>query len=89
MESVGSTDIGDLSCLIPVIQPSVGGFTGGLHAADFTLADPGTGILWAAKLLACTAAALLTNGAKRLHAVKERFTPLMTKEQYIAYLDNK
>ena len=89
MESVGSTDIGDLSCLIPVIQPSVGGFTGGLHAADFTLADPGTGILWAAKLLACTAAALLTYGAKRLHAVKERFTPLMTKEQYIAYLDNK
>lgn len=34
-EITGSSDIGDLSCIIPVIQPSIGGFAGALHSKEF------------------------------------------------------
>ena len=88
-EITGSTDIGDLSAILPVIQPSVGGFAGGLHSAEFAVRDRETAILTPAKLYACTVADLLTDNAEKLRAVKASFTPTMTKEQYLDYLKGK
>ncbi|MBQ8402754.1 MAG: amidohydrolase [Clostridia bacterium] len=83
----GSTDIGDLSMLLPVTQPSMGGFTGVLHSRDFAVTDPVSAILLPAKMMAMTAADLLWDGAAGALAVKADFTPKMTKEEYIRYLD--
>ena len=86
-EITGSTDAGDLSCLIPVIQPSIGGFEGGLHSEQFHITNRETAYLDAAKLLALTAVDLLYNDCEKGKAVRESFTPLLTKEQYLSYLE--
>lgn len=83
---VGSTDIGDLSRIMPVIQPSFGGFSGALHSSDFAVADKQTAYVLPAKLLALTAAELLKNGAAKARNVKNSFTAKMTKDEYLNYL---
>lgn len=59
----GSTDMGDLSYLIPVIQPTMSGFSGGLHSKDFRVIAPYLAYVAPAKVLASTVIDLLTNGA--------------------------
>ncbi|MBE7030495.1 MAG: amidohydrolase [Ruminococcaceae bacterium] len=82
----GSSDIGDLSMIMPTIQPSIGGFDGNLHASEFTVADPEKAYLLPAKLMALTAIALLENDAMLAKNVLNGFTPDMTKEEYMNYL---
>ena len=84
----GSTDIGDLSSILPVIQPSITGFTGLLHSKEFNVADEETAYVLPAKLLALTVAELLYDHAWLACMVKENFTPQMTKEEYMAYLES-
>lgn len=86
---VGSTDMGDISNIMPAVQPSIGGFSGGLHSEDFKIADEDTAILLPAKLMALTAVELLFDGAKRAKAVKENFTPRFTKQGYLKYLEGE
>lgn len=88
-EITGSSDIGDVSLLIPTIQPSIGGFSGTLHSREFKICDPDTAYISAAKLLAETAADLLAEGAAAAEKVRENFTPKLTKEEYISYLNNE
>lgn len=88
-EITGSTDAGDLSHILPVIQPSIGGFIGGLHSKEFDIANKETAYIIAAKLLALTAAELLYNNCEKARNVKSKFVPHMTKEQYIEYLKGK
>lgn len=85
-EITGSSDIGDLSNIMPVIQPSIGGFSGMLHSREFHVAEPGTAYVLAAKILALTAAELLYNHGAKARQVKESFVPQMTKETYLKYL---
>ncbi len=86
---VGSSDIGDLSSVIPTIQPSIGGFGGALHAKEFEVKNKACAYVKAAELLAKTAAELLADGGKRAEHVKKSFSQIMTKEQYISYLNGK
>ena len=55
----GSTDMGDLSHVIPCIHPLMGGFSGALHSRDFRVADPEAAYILPAKLMAMTAVDLL------------------------------
>lgn len=69
-DMTGSTDMGDVSQVLPCIQPTIGGFSGALHSKEFAITDPETVYITAAKLLACTAYDLAKNGganAKRIH----------------------
>ncbi len=85
----GSSDIGDLSSLLPTIQPSVGGFDGLLHSKEFCVANRETAYLLPAKAMALTAAELLYHEAEKAKAVKDRFRSQMSKEAYINYLEGK
>lgn len=87
-EITGSTDMGNLSALIPVIQPSIGGFSGKLHSGEFKISVEETAYVTAAKILACTAAMLLTNGAEKAKKIKKQFEPMMTKEEYFKYINS-
>jgi len=69
----GSTDMGDLSLIMPAIQPTMGGFDGALHSKEFTIKDPETVYITASKILALTAYDLLKDGAKRAIEIKENF----------------
>ena len=77
----GSTDMGDLSYLIPVIQPTVSGFAGALHSKDFHVTDPALAYLVPAKLMAMTAIDLLGDAAARARAVRDA-APRRTAAQY-------
>ena len=83
----GSSDIGDISYLIPTIQPMVGGCVGQLHSKDFAADDEYTAYILPAKLMALTAVRLLENNAKLGKEIKENFKPTMTKEEYIKLLE--
>lgn len=85
VDMVGSTDIGDLSHLIPVIQPTMGGYTGNLHALEFGVFDKEFAYLDAAKTMAMTVIDLLFDDAKEALRIKNNFTPLMTKEEYLNF----
>lgn len=58
---MASTDLGDLSHIIPVIQPMMGGIKGGLHSPDFEVVDYNAAIALPAKIAANTIIDLLTN----------------------------
>ena len=83
----GSSDIGDVSYLLPTIQPMVGGFVGQLHAKEFSTSDDYTSYVLPAKLMALTAVRLLENNAKLGKEIKHGFKPLMTKEEYLKLLE--
>lgn len=74
-DMTGSTDMGDVSQVLPCIQPTIGGFSGALHSKEFAITDPETVYITAAKLLACTAYDLVKNSgasAKRIHTGFDR-----------------
>ncbi len=73
LDMTGSTDMGDLSEIMPVIQPTMGGFSGALHGKDFEIADKETVYITASKILACTAYDLLKNNAKKALDIKNNF----------------
>lgn len=86
--AVGSSDIGDLSCIIPTIQPSIGGFSGTIHSKDFLVSDPEVAYIGTAKILAGTALKLLENDAEKANEVIRNFQPEFTREAYLEYLKN-
>ncbi len=78
-----STDANDVSCLLPTVHALVGGYNGMAHNVDFTAVDENMCYVGAAKLLACTAAELLYDGAQNAKTVKKNFKPVMTKQEYL------
>ena len=88
MPSVGSTDFGDLSHLMPAIQPTMGGFEGDLHSACFRVLDEKKSILKGSELLAATVEKLLTDNAERAKEIIGRFNRKMDREEYFNYLDS-
>jgi len=79
----GSFDVGDVSHLIPVLHPFVGGTRGSLHTLDFTIVDYEAAVVLPAKLMAMCVVDLLANGAREAKHVKEEFQPRLTKKQYL------
>ena len=85
IDMVGSTDIGDLGHIMPIIQPTMGGFSGNLHAEEFGVADEDMAYINPAKAMAMSVIDLLCDGAICAKAVKDAYTPIMTKEEYINF----
>ena len=83
IDMVGSTDMGDLCHLIPAIQPTMGGWSGNLHAKDFAPADKTIAYINPAKIMAMTVIDLLFDGAAMAKEIKANFKPKLTKEQYL------
>ncbi len=81
----GSTDMGDLAQIIPLVHPYCGGATGTGHGKDYVIQDYETAVITAAKSMALTVIDLLAEGAAKAKAVKETDTPPMTKQQYLSF----
>jgi len=78
-----STDMGDVSHVIPVIHPFIGGTNGLLHTADFHAVDFKAAVLLPAKAFAMTLIDLLYDDAQEAKAILDDFEPILTKEEYI------
>ena len=81
----GSTDMGDIAHLMPVIHPYVASARGKTHGADFHIHEPQHAYLTPAKLLAMTAIDLLYDEAAQARQIIGDFKPAMTKSEYLAF----
>jgi len=81
----GSTDMGDLSQVIPVLHPYMGGARGTGHAADYAIADPHLAYVMPARALAAMAVDLLWEQAGGAREVLANARPAMTRQSYVEF----
>jgi len=84
----GSTDMGDVSHIMPAIEAQARGATGTGHGADYQITDPEIAYVAPAKVAAMTIIDLLMNGATEARAVLEEYEPPMSKESYLEFMRN-
>ena len=81
----GSTDMGDISHVMPTLHPYMGGATGGGHGADFMIADKKLAYVEPAKQLALMAIDMLWGNAEAARDILKSWKPRMTMEAYLAF----
>lgn len=87
--STGSTDMGDLSAIMPVVHPYAGGAIGKSHGNDYQIKDPEAACVTCAKWQVAMLKILLENGAARAKKVLAQFTPLFpSKQAFLDYQDS-
>lgn len=87
--SGGSTDVGDVQHLLPVITFNTGGAVGGLHQVDFDIVDEEEAYVLTAKIFALSAYRMLKNGAEVTKRTKQEYHPRFAdKQEYIAFMDS-
>lgn len=84
-----STDMGDLSYIMPVVHPFAGGAIGRSHGSDYEIADPVAACVASAKMQLAMLLILLSDNAKKAKQVIEEFQPVFaSKENYLSYIDS-
>ena len=84
----GSTDMGDISRLMPVIHPYVGGATGLGHGATYVVEDYALAVIKGAKALAYTAIDLLGDNASHGNSVAGGQRADMSIPEYLKFMRN-
>jgi len=84
----GSTDAGDLSQMIPLIHPWIGGIEGTLHGADYKIYDKDLAYIKSAQAMAMTIIDLLFDDAAGAQKVRDNFKPILTKQSYLELLNS-
>jgi len=82
-----STDMGDVSHLMPVIHPFIGGTTGLLHTKDFCVVDFDAAAILPAKTFAMMIIDLLADDGMQAKAILAEHKPVFSKEEYVKKLD--
>ena len=82
----GSTDMGDISHIMPAIHPYVGGATGLGHGSDYMVEDYGLAVVTAARALAATVVDLLSDDAAQAKRIISNHNPAMTKSGYLSFM---
>ena len=80
----GSTDMGDVSQLMPVIHPYVVAATGNAHGNDYMVEDYQLAVLTGAKAMAMTVIDLLADGGTRAAEIRDGYKAPMTKAEYLS-----
>ena len=84
-----STDMGDLSSIMPVVHPYAGGSVGTSHGNNYYIADPEKACIKNAKWQLTMLNLLLRDDAKRAKQIISEFKPLFaTKNEYLSYIDS-
>ena len=84
----GSFDFGDVSHIIPTLHPMFGGVKGALHTRGYSITDEEYAYLAPAKSMALTVVDLLFNGAETGKEILKNLKPVMTKEEYLAFMES-
>ncbi len=84
----GSTDYGDLSSVMPLLQFETGGYDGMLHNKSMQIINEDLAYIITAKIFAITAYRLLKNKGEKAREILDNFKPLMTKEEYLQYMNS-
>ena len=83
--STGSTDMGDLSCIMPVVHPYAAGARGTDHGNDYYIVDPEAACIKNAKWQLVMLTLLLQNGGERAKKIVEEYKPQFPSAK--AFLD--
>lgn len=84
----GSTDVGDLQHIMPVLEFNTSGVSGSLHSKDFHVFDEEEAYVVTAKIFALSAYKLLKERAAASKKIVENYKPKYTKEEYLKFMDN-
>ena len=84
----GSTDMGDLSQIMPALHPYLAGAVGSPHGKSWQLADRSAVYTKVAKLMAMTAVDLLWGDAEAARSILRNHQTAFTREAYMALLDS-
>ncbi len=84
----GSSDVGDLQHIQPVLMFVTGGAEGGFHSPDFDIVDEELAYIVTAKVFAIGAYRLLKNGAREAKKAVAEYRPRFTREEYITFMDS-
>jgi amidohydrolase len=81
----GSTDMGDISHIMPAVHPSMSGASGISHGSDFMISDKKMAYSAPAKALALMAVDLLCDNAEKAKEIQAQHKPIMSKAEYLSY----
>ncbi len=81
----GSTDMGDLSHLIPVCHPYAAGAVGSGHSKEYLINDYETAVINPAKIMAMVVIDLMSEDAKKAREVISSHRPAMKKDAYLRF----
>jgi len=81
----GSTDMGDISHIMPTLHPYISGASGSGHGADYRITDPKLAYVENAKQLALMAVDMLWDGAKAARSIIAEFKPRLSKDAYLSF----
>ncbi len=85
----GSTDMGDLSCVMPVVHPYMPGAEGISHGANYFITNPEWACVGSAKWQVAMVTLLLQNGGERAKTIAAEFQPpFASVEEYFEYVDS-
>jgi len=87
--STVSTDMGDLSCIMPVIHPYAPGAAGKSHGNDYTIADPELACVGSAKWQLAMLLLLLGEGGERARRIVEEYRPVFASaKDFLEFQDS-
>lgn len=81
-----STDMGDVSQIMPASHPGTGGAEGAPHTTQFRITDPDLAYVAPARILAMSVIDLLAHGAANARKILKGYTPCMTKKEYLDFM---
>ncbi len=85
----GSTDMGDLAAVMPVVHPYSGGSRGKSHGNNYEIFDPEAACVDSAKWqLGMLYLLLKDGGALAEKIISEYDAPFKSKEEYLAFIDS-
>ena len=84
----GSTDVGDLQHIMPVLEFNTGGVSGAFHSKDFQVIDEEEAYVVTAKIFALSAYKLLKEGAAASKKIVVGYKPKYTKEEYLNFMNS-
>lgn len=86
--SSGSTDMGDLSGIMPVVHPYCAGAVGTAHGSDYYIKDPDVACVSSAVFQLGMLYCLLSDGAKCAKKIIKDFKPqFKSREEYLRFVD--
>jgi len=85
--NTGSTDLGDVSCIMPTASVWMGGCTGSAHSRDFQIMDKELQYVLPAKVLAMTCIDLLYDGGAIASQIIESFKPTIPRKEYTEFMN--
>lgn len=87
--STGSTDMGDLSCIMPVVHPYAAGAQGTSHGNNYYIVDPEAACVKNAKWQLTMLTLLLQNGGERAKRIVEEYKPQFpSAKAFLEYQDS-